>query len=97
MSARVLHRNGPSVDHLEFHQPNGRIPPRTDVAYHEDRLQLLGNHFGKFERAVEEGQKTIALDPDVTLVWVSVAIADLMLDKRAEAKAVLQKAAVSLT
>lgn len=47
---------------------------------------------GKFERAVEEGQKAIALDPDVSPVWANIAFADLLLDKMAEAKAVLQKA-----
>jgi serine/threonine protein kinase/tetratricopeptide (TPR) repeat protein len=48
---------------------------------------------GKFERAVEEGQKAISLDPDIALVWGDVANAYMLLDKPAEAKAVLQRAA----
>ena len=48
---------------------------------------------GNFERAVEEGQKAIALEPAVGPVWANVAYANMLLDRRAEAKAVLQKAA----
>ncbi len=48
---------------------------------------------GKCDRAIEEGQKAIALDPDLALSWADVANAYVLLDKRAEAKAVLQKAA----
>ena len=47
----------------------------------------------RFERAVDEGQKAIALDPDISLAWANVAYANVLLDKLAEAKAVLQKAA----
>jgi tetratricopeptide (TPR) repeat protein len=48
---------------------------------------------GKFERAVEEGQKAIALDPDLALAWGDVAGAYMHLGKLADANAVLQKAA----
>jgi len=48
---------------------------------------------GKLQRAVEEGQNAIALAPDIALVWGDVAYAYMLLDKLAEAKAVLQKAA----
>ena len=48
---------------------------------------------GKFERAIEEGQKAIDLDPDLALPWADVAFAYMLLDKLAEAKAVLQKTA----
>jgi serine/threonine protein kinase/tetratricopeptide (TPR) repeat protein len=48
---------------------------------------------GKFERAIEEGQKAIAMDPDVAPVWANVAADYVLLDRLAEAKAVLQKAA----
>jgi eukaryotic-like serine/threonine-protein kinase len=47
---------------------------------------------GKFERAVEEGQKSIAMEPDVAIPWANLALAYVLLDKLAEAKAVLQKA-----
>jgi tetratricopeptide (TPR) repeat protein len=50
-------------------------------------------HAGKFERAIEEGQKAIALDPGAAMPWGDVAFAYVLLDKLAEAKAVLQKAA----
>jgi tetratricopeptide (TPR) repeat protein len=48
---------------------------------------------GKFERAVEEGQKAIAMDPNLAFPWANVAGAYVLLDKLAEAKAVLRKAA----
>jgi tetratricopeptide (TPR) repeat protein len=48
---------------------------------------------GKFERAVEEGQKAIAMESDTAIPWANVAFAYVILDKLAEAKAVLQKAA----
>jgi tetratricopeptide (TPR) repeat protein len=48
---------------------------------------------GKFERAVEEGQKAITMDPDVAFTWANVATAYELLDKLAQAKTVLQKAA----
>jgi tetratricopeptide (TPR) repeat protein len=48
---------------------------------------------GKFERAVEEGQKAITMEPDLAFSWANVAFTYVLLDKLAEAKAVLQKAA----
>jgi tetratricopeptide (TPR) repeat protein len=48
---------------------------------------------GKFERAVEEGQKAIALDPDLALARADVAFAYMLLGRLAEAKAVLEEAA----
>jgi tetratricopeptide (TPR) repeat protein len=48
---------------------------------------------GKFDRAIEEGQKAIAMDPDVALVWANVIAANVLLDRFAEAKTTLQKAA----
>jgi tetratricopeptide (TPR) repeat protein len=47
----------------------------------------------QFERVIEEGQKAVALDPDVAFSWEHVAGAYVLLDRLPEAKAVLQKAA----
>ena len=47
---------------------------------------------GKFERIIEEGEKAIAIDPDIPFAWDHVIGAYVMLDKLAEAKAVLQRA-----
>jgi serine/threonine protein kinase/tetratricopeptide (TPR) repeat protein len=53
----------------------------------------LSAEVGKFERAIEEGQKAIAMEPDVPFSWEHIAGAYVVLDKLTEAKAVLQKAA----
>jgi tetratricopeptide (TPR) repeat protein len=52
----------------------------------------VSSEAGKFERAVEEGQKAISLDPSAAPVWGNLAFAYMLLDRKAEAKAVLQKA-----
>jgi serine/threonine protein kinase/tetratricopeptide (TPR) repeat protein len=48
---------------------------------------------GKFERVIDEGQKAIALEPDIPFSWEHIAGAYVLLDRLPEAKAVLQKAA----
>ncbi|MBV8834028.1 MAG: protein kinase [Acidobacteriaceae bacterium] len=47
---------------------------------------------GHFERAVEEGQKAIELDPDFAIGYENVAFADLYLNRVPEAEALLHKA-----
>jgi tetratricopeptide (TPR) repeat protein len=48
---------------------------------------------GKFERAIDEAHKAIAMNPDAALVWANLAYDYVLLDRLAEAKALLQKAA----
>ena len=47
---------------------------------------------GHFERAVEEGQKAIELDPDFAIGYENVAFAYLYLNRLSEAEALLHKA-----
>jgi len=48
---------------------------------------------GHYEKAVEEGQKAIGLDPDYSIGYQNVAFAYIYQNKLAEAEAVLRKAA----
>ena len=47
---------------------------------------------GHYERAVEEGQKAIELDPDFSIGYENVAFAYLYLNRLPEAEALLRKA-----
>jgi tetratricopeptide (TPR) repeat protein len=47
---------------------------------------------GRYEKAVEEGQKAIGLDPDYSIGYQNVAFAYLHLNRLPEAEAVLRKA-----
>ena len=49
----------------------------------------LGHH----EKAVEEGEKAIAIDPHCAICYFNVAFADLYLDRPADAEAILRRAA----
>jgi serine/threonine protein kinase/tetratricopeptide (TPR) repeat protein len=53
----------------------------------------LSAELGKFERVIEEGQKSIAMAPDMPFSWEHVVGANVLLDRLPEAKAALQKAA----
>ena len=47
---------------------------------------------GHYEKAAEEGQKAIELDPDYAIGYANVAFAYIYLNRLAEAEAVLRKA-----
>ncbi|MDQ6698653.1 MAG: hypothetical protein M3Z36_00535, partial [Acidobacteriota bacterium] len=49
---------------------------------------------GKFERAVDEARTALVMDPGIAMIRANLASAYVLLEKRAEAKAVLQQAAV---
>jgi serine/threonine protein kinase/Tfp pilus assembly protein PilF len=48
--------------------------------------------FGKFEKAVEQAKKAIALDPDFPFAYVNLAYNNLYLDRLGEAEIALQRA-----
>ena len=47
---------------------------------------------GRYEKAVEEGQKAIALDPDFSIGYENMAWAYVYLNRLSEAEAILRKA-----
>lgn len=47
----------------------------------------------QYEKSIEEGEKAIGLDPDFTIGYLNIAEAYLFLNRREEAKAILQRAA----
>ena len=56
------------------------------------RLPLTSPGTGHYERAAEEGQKAIALDPDFSIGYYNVAFAYLYMNRISEAEALLRKA-----
>jgi len=55
-------------------------------------LQIIYDISGKYERAVEEGKKTIELDPDFAISYADLAFSYQNLDRLPEAENTLQRA-----
>jgi tetratricopeptide (TPR) repeat protein len=63
-----------------------------EVTPHGFLSGLTSQGTGQYEKAVEEGQKAIALAPDFTIGYENIGEAYLLLNRPTEAKAILQRA-----
>lgn len=63
-----------------------------DMQPHAFLSGSVSTQLGKFTLAAEEGQKAIAMEPDVAIAWANVVAAYIQLDKLGEAKGFLNKA-----
>ena len=64
----------------------------NDVEPHGLLSAFTSQALGHYEKAVEEGQKSIQLDPDFAMGYINTAWAYVYQDRLAEAEAVLRKA-----
>lgn len=64
-----------------------------DFAPHGFLSGSVSLQLGRFERAAQEAQNAIALDPDAAIPWGNLTNAYVLLDKLPEAKDVLKRAA----
>jgi len=64
----------------------------SDLEAHGLLSAFTSQAFGRYEKAVEEGQKAIELDPDFAIGYVNTAWAYVYQNRLAEAEAVLRKA-----
>jgi DNA-binding winged helix-turn-helix (wHTH) protein/predicted Zn-dependent protease len=69
-----------------------RSYPR-DTTPHDFLAGFTYTGLGKFERAAEEAQKSIELDPDAPIGYFNLAYDDIYLDRFGDAEAALKKAA----
>jgi tetratricopeptide (TPR) repeat protein len=69
-----------------------QMSPR-DLVPHGFLAGLASQGSGRYEKAVEEGQKAIALDPDYAIGYENVTFALIYLNRLPEAEALLQTAA----
>jgi len=69
-----------------------RSYPR-DTTPHDFLAGFTYPGLGKFERAVEEAQKSIELDPDAPIGYFNLAYDDIYLDRLGDAEAALKRAA----
>jgi len=76
----------------EICQTWSRSYPR-DVTPHDFLGGFIYTEFGKYERAVEEAQKSTELDPDGAIGYYNLAYDFIYLDRLADAEAALKKAA----
>jgi tetratricopeptide (TPR) repeat protein len=64
-----------------------------DVLPHGFLSGLTSKGTAQYEKSIEEGEKAIGLSPDFTVAYQNIAQSYLFLNRREEAKAILQRAA----